>query len=181
MDFEEINDLIVKINMSYSNIIGVTVNAIILISTLIFGAHQLNQLKKSRYAETLTKIYEEIHSQSAIADRDRLFSSNLNNYCSVQIEMQILTERVVDTLNRIAYIACKNLIPAEYIVEMYSGLYVRTWEHLKDYIIGKRKFSGLLNYAMYFEKMYDYSVKYRIRKRYGVKLNLRKNSSTLFL
>ena len=169
-------DLIKELNNSYANIVGVALNAIIIIVTATIGLMELNSMKKARHAEVLNGIFEKIHSISSSKDRDLFFKLDLSDFNKVTYENRFLCEHIIDEYTKISYICYKKMIPRKYIYEMYSGLFIKLFEHSNVYIKGKQEESGLKNYANYLEKMYYKCLKYRKRKKIGVQLRLDKNN-----
>jgi len=156
----------------HADIAGILINAIIFTATAVIGLSQLFNMKKARYADSLKGIFDEIHNISSSKDRDTFFKMDLNNCQNISYADRVFVENIIDNYTKISYIAYRKMIPRKYIFEMYSGLFIKMYEHSKVYIERKRQETGLINYAIYLEGFYYECLKYRQKRNLGIKLRL---------
>ena len=141
---------------------------IIVIIPLILTCIELVQIHKTRTAEILYNIFNDIHTTDNMQNIEWLYTMDLSNYSILTTENKRRIDDTIDVFTRISFLCEKKLLPKKYILQMYSGLIIHVWQHAQQYIISKRTATGITNYAIYFEKMYKRSLKYRTKHNYDV-------------
>ena len=141
---------------------------IFIVIPLVLTCFELLQIHKSRTAEVLYNIFNDIHSEKNLKNIEWIYTLDLSEYSTLKAEEKRRIDDIIDVFTRISFLCEKRLIAKRYFLQMYSGLLIHVWEHTQQYIKTKRNVTGVTNYACYYEKMYKHAIKYRLRNNYDI-------------
>lgn len=89
---------------------------IFLIIPLLLTFFELLQIRKSRTAEILYNIFNDIHSGTTLQNIEWLYTMDLSNYCNLSAEEKRKIDDIIDVFDRISFLCEKWLIPKKYFV-----------------------------------------------------------------
>ncbi|MEO7000372.1 MAG: hypothetical protein ABI068_01030 [Ktedonobacterales bacterium] len=129
---------------------------------------QWREQAKARYLEGLVRIFEDFGSREAYADADAVLGlpQRIEEYTAEELELATWAVRVYE---KIAFLVDSELIPAEYIIPLYSRRIVWDWDALQPYIKEQRRLRDsdggyrLAGDALYFERLAARALTYRKR------------------
>ncbi len=129
---------------------------------------QLRESQRTRYLGAIIRMFDELGSREAYDDADAALGlpARIEDYTPEERELATWTTRVYEKL---AFLVESGMIPARYIVPLYSRRIVWTWDALQPYIQEQRRLrdSGgayrISGDARYFELLAQRSLRYRTR------------------
>ncbi|HLY30511.1 MAG TPA: hypothetical protein VKQ36_05755 [Ktedonobacterales bacterium] len=147
--------------------VGVALLQTILLAVAGFVAFfQLRATQKSRYLESLVRMFEDFGSRGAYADADAVLGlpASFADYSSEEVELATWVTRVYE---KIAFLVESDMIPADYLVPLYSRRIIWTWDALQPFIQEQRRLrdSGgeyrIAGDGRYFEMLASRALDYR--------------------
>ena len=147
-----------------------SISALIVLAAAIFALMQFRGFAKASQAEALSRMFTEFHSLQAYNNREKAMSlciSSIDNLCTTD---KIAIMEVIDLHERYALLARKGYVPKDILLDMYSDLYIRVWNHLQSFICAYRSTAGSVNYGEHFEYFVAISERYR-RVKFGEQWN----------
>lgn len=137
-------------------------NDILTMIILIFTIVEINQSRKARTGDILYNIFHNIHNTDFLKEVEWFYNFDTSKqYNTISPENIRRADDVIDTFTRISFLCNKRVISYNDISRMYSGLIIHIWKHAYPYVTSKRKYSGVNNYACYFEELYYRAYEYR--------------------
>jgi len=129
---------------------------------------QWREQAKARYLDGLVRMFDDIGSRDAYADADAVLGlpQRIEDYTPEELELATWAVRVYE---KIAFLVESGLVPAEYIIPLYSRRIVWDWDALQPYIQEQRRLrdtSGgyrLAGDGRYFERLVARALAYRQR------------------
>lgn len=129
---------------------------------------QWREQARARYLEGLARMFEEFGSREAYADADAVLGlpQRIEDYSPEELELATWAVRVYE---KIAFLVESGLVPAEYIVPLYSRRIVWDWDALQPYILEQRRLRDagggyrLAGDGLYFERLVARALAYRTR------------------
>ena len=139
---------------------------ILLVVAGLVAVFQLRATQKSRYLESLVRMFEDFGSHDAYADADAVLGlpATYQEYTPQEVELATWAVRVYE---KIAFLVDTEMIPANYIIPLYSRRIVWTWDALQPYIQEERRLrdSGgeyrMAGDGRYFERLAKRALAYR--------------------
>jgi len=144
--------------------ISSVVNTVIVLVAAIFAVKQIKEATKARYISVMLELFKDMHQDTTSNNRQFIYSNTFGDYKTTLPETQVRVESVINLYQRIAYLASKELVPSEFILDMYSGTYKSVWQKLENYIETRRKETNVINYAKDFEEFARKAIEYRFNK-----------------
>jgi hypothetical protein len=150
--------------------------AVALLQTLLLAVagfvawFQLRESSKARYLEALVRMFDDFGSREAYHHTDMVLGlpKHVADYTHDERELAIWVVRVYE---KIGFLVESGMMPADYIVPLYSRRIVWTWDALWPFIKEQRDLrnSGgayrLAGDGKYFEQLYKRALAYR-KSRY---------------
>ncbi len=98
---------------------------------------QLREAQRARFLGAIIHMYDDLGSREAYEDADAALGlpAHIEEYTLEEQELATWTTRVYEKLG---FLVESNLIPAEYIIPLYSRRIVWTWEALQPFIQQQR-------------------------------------------
>lgn len=125
---------------------------------------QLNAGLRSRYFDGLQRVYEELSSTKARADREAIFAlpEPFDPTRPTFAEELALVRTVTPRYDFVGHLVVKGILPASYVVPVYYLQIVRVWNKTKPYIDYIRCRTGTgAAYHQRFEKLSHRCERYR--------------------
>ena len=135
---------------------------------------QLREAQRARFLGAIIHMYDDLGSREAYEDADAALGlpARIEEYTLEEKELATWTTRVYEKLG---FLVESNLIPAEYIIPLYSRRIVWTWEALQPFIQEQRRQRDdggayrMSGDGRYFELLTKRAVAYRDRAFKGSK------------
>ncbi|MEU4248964.1 hypothetical protein AB0F15_16295 [Amycolatopsis sp. NPDC026612] len=137
------------------------ISSLIVMISVGIATLQFRLANRARLAEALNKMFQEFHSPQACSDRDTVLESTANASTSLSTEERKAFGSVIELHERVALLARRGLVPIGILLDMYSGLYVRSWDKLEWYVGDFRVTTDLVNYGENFEHVAGVAREYR--------------------
>jgi len=147
---------------------------IVLVVAGLVAVFQLRATQQSRYLDAVVRMFEDFGSRDAYADSDAVLGLpvSIDDYTSQETELATWAVRVFE---EIAFLVESGMMPANYIVPLYSRRILWSWDALQPFILEQRRLrdSGgeyrLGGDGRYFEALAKRSLAYRERVFKGAK------------
>ena len=127
---------------------------------------QVREATKSRYLEALVRMFDDFGSRDAYFDADNVLGlpQRIEDYTPDELELATWVTRVNE---KIAFLVESGMMPAEFVIPLYSRRILWTWDALQPFIKNERRLRDTDGaYRMggdgrYFEKLADRALRYR--------------------
>lgn len=150
-------------------LIGALVAALQTILLVVAGFvawRQLREAQRARYLGAILRMYDEIGDRDAYADADAALGlpARFEDYTPEELALATWTTRVYE---RLAFLVESGMIPAKYIIPLYSRRIVWTWDALQPYITEQRRLRDtggayrMSGDGRYFERLAQRALRYR--------------------
>ncbi len=98
---------------------------------------QLREAQRARYLGAIIRMYDDLGSREAYEDADAALGlpARIEEYTPEELELATWTTRVYEKLG---FLVESGIIPARYIIPLYSRRIVWTWEALQPFIQEQR-------------------------------------------
>jgi hypothetical protein len=147
---------------------------LVLVVAGIVAWWQLREVQRARYLGAIIHVYDELGNRETYEDADAALGlpASIEEYTPEELELATWTTRVYEKLG---FLVESGLIPAEYIIPLYSRRIVWTWDALQPFIQSQRsqrddggayRMSGD---GRYFELLAKRALDYRMRSFKGSK------------
>lgn len=161
-----------QINDNLLTLVGIVVA---LLQTLLLALagfvawFQLRETAKTRYLEALIRMFEDFGSRQAYFEADAILGlpQRIEEYTPEEIELAAWAVRVYE---KIAFLVDSGMIPAQYIVPLYSRRIVWAWDALLPYVEEQRRLRDtggayrMAGDAIYFQALYKLALRHRARR-----------------
>ncbi len=135
---------------------------------------QLREAQRARFLGAIIRMYDDLGSREAYEDADAVLGlpAHIEEYTPEEMELATWTTRVYEKLG---FLVESGMIPAEYIIPLYSRRIAWTWEALQPFIQDQRRLrddSGAYRMSgdgRYFEMLAKRALSYREREFKGSK------------
>jgi hypothetical protein len=147
--------------------IGVgAVQTIILVIAGFVAWFQLRETAKTRYLEAIVRVFEEFGSEEAYHYADLVLGlpTRVEEYTPAEVELATWVVRVYE---KIGFLVESGMIPANYIIPLYSRRIVWTWTAVQPYVawqIALKQSGGLYRLAgdaHNFKRLHNRAIAYR--------------------
>jgi hypothetical protein len=147
--------------------IGVgAVQTIILVIAGLVAWFQLRETAKTRYLEAIVRVFEDFGSEEAYRYADLVLGlpTRVEDYTPAEVELATWVVRVYE---KIGFLVESEMIPADYIVPLYSRRIVWTWTAVQPYVawqIALKQSGGLYRLAgdaHNFKRLHNRAIAYR--------------------
>jgi hypothetical protein len=147
--------------------IGVgAVQTLILVIAGLVAWFQLRETAKTRYLEAIVRVFEEFGSQEAYRYADLVLGlpTRIEDYTPAEVELATWVVRVYE---KIGFLVESEMIPADYIVPLYSRRIIWTWSAVQPYAawqIALKQSGGLYRLAgdaHNFKRLHNRAIAYR--------------------
>ena len=135
---------------------------------------QLREAQRARFLGAIIRMYDDLGSREAYEDADAALGlpGRIEEYTPEGLELATWTTRVYEKLG---FLVESGMIPAEYIIPLYSRRVVWTWEALQPFIQEQRRLRDdggayrMSGDGRYFELLAKRALAYRERAFKGSK------------
>ncbi len=153
-------------NVALIEVVVALLQTILLVVGGSVAIFQLRATQKSRYLEAVVRMFEDFGSRDAYADADAVLGlpATYQEYTPQEVALAIWAVRVYE---KIAFLVDTEMIPANYIIPLYSRRIVWTWDALQPFIQEERRLrdSGgeyrMAGDGRYFERLAKRALTYR--------------------
>jgi hypothetical protein len=99
---------------------------------------QLREAQRARFLGAIIRMYDDLGNREAYEDADDALGlpGRIEEYTPEEVELATWTTRVYEKLG---FLVESGMIPAEYIIPLYSRRIVWTWESLQPFIRDQRR------------------------------------------
>lgn len=99
---------------------------------------QLREAQRARFLGAIIRMYDDLGNREAYEDADAALGlpPRIEEYTPEELELATWTTRVYEKL---AFLVESGMIPAEYIIPLYSRRIVWTWDALQPFIQEQRR------------------------------------------
>ncbi|HEU0028420.1 MAG TPA: hypothetical protein VFQ25_15005 [Ktedonobacterales bacterium] len=135
---------------------------------------QLREAQRARFLGAIIRMYDDLGNREAYEDADAALGlpPRIEEYTPEELELATWTTRVYEKL---AFLVESGMIPAEYIIPLYSRRIVWTWDALQPFIQEQRRVRDdggayrMSGDGRYFELLAKRALAYRERTFKGSK------------
>lgn len=161
-----------QINGNLLTLVGIIVA---LLQTLLLALagfvawFQLRETAKTRYLEAVIRMFEDFGSRQAYFEADAILGlpQRIEDFTAEEVELAAWAVRVYEKL---AFLVDSGMIPAQYIVPLYSRRIVWAWDALLPYIEEQRRLRDtggayrMAGDAIYFQGLTKLALRHRARR-----------------
>lgn len=130
---------------------------------------QLRETAKTRYLEAVIRMFEDFGSREAYFEADAILGlpQRIEDFSPQEVELATWAVRVYE---KIAFLVDSGMIPAQYIVPLYSRRIVWSWDALLPYIEEQRRLRDtggayrMAGDAIYFQALTKLALRHRARR-----------------
>jgi hypothetical protein len=118
-----------------------------------FAIQELSESSKTRYMEIADKLFIELNSQENIKARKTVYQLGaFNPDASLSLQQREAIKKVLNSLDRVAFLTQKGWIPDEIIMPWMHPMIAKSWDKLEPYVIFQRNQRGE---SYYYEHAYE--------------------------
>jgi hypothetical protein len=158
-----------SLSLDTPTLITISVGALQTLILVIAGLvawFQLRETAKTRYLEAIVRVFEEFGSEEAYHYADLVLGlpTRIEEYTPAEVELATWVVRVYE---KIGFLVESGMIPAEYIIPLYSRRIVWTWTAVQPYVtwqVALKKNGGLYRLAgdaHNFKRLHNRAIAYR--------------------
>jgi hypothetical protein len=130
---------------------------------------QLRETAKTRYLEAVVRMFDDFGSREAYFEADAILGlpQRIEDFSPQEVELATWAVRVYE---KIAFLVDSGMIPAQYIVPLYSRRIVWSWDALRPYIEEQRRLRDtggayrMAGDAIYFQALVKLALRHRARR-----------------
>jgi hypothetical protein len=130
---------------------------------------QLRETAKTRYLEAVIRMFEDFGSREAYFEADAILGlpQHIEDFSPQEVELATWAVRVYE---KIAFLVDSGMIPAQYIVPLYSRRIIWAWDALLPYIEEQRRLRDtggayrMAGDAIYFQALVRLALRHRARR-----------------
>jgi hypothetical protein len=130
---------------------------------------QLRETAKTRYLEAVIRMFEDFGSREAYFEADAILGlpQRIEDFSPQEVELATWAVRVYE---KIAFLVDSGMIPAQYIVPLYSRRIIWAWDALLPYIEEQRRLRDtggayrMAGDAIYFQALVKLALRHRARR-----------------
>ncbi|MGE5333864.1 MAG: hypothetical protein ACM3N4_04125 [Nitrososphaerota archaeon] len=160
-----------QINDNLLTLIGIAAASLqtVLLALAGFVAwFQLRETAKTRYLEAVIRMFDDFGSRQAYFEADAILGlpRQIEEFTPEEIELAAWSVRVYE---KMGFLVDSAMIPAKYIVPLYSRRIVWAWDALLPYIQEQRRLRDtggayrMAGDAAHFENLHKLALRYRTR------------------
>ncbi len=147
---------------------------VVLVVAGLVAWRQLREAQRARFLGAIIHMYDELGSREAYEDADAALGlpASIEEYTPEELELATWTTRVYEKLG---FLVESRMIPAQYIIPLYSRRIIWTWDALQPFIQEQRRLRDdggayrMSGDGRYFELLAKRAVGYRARAFKGNK------------
>jgi hypothetical protein len=158
-----------SLSLDTPSLVAISVGAVQTLILVIAGLvawFQLRETAKTRYLEAIVRVFEEFGSQEAYRYADLVLGlpTRIEDYTPAEVELATWVVRVYE---KIGFLVESEMIPADYIVPLYSRRIIWTWSAVQPYAawqIALKQSGGLYRLAgdaHNFKRLHNRAIAYR--------------------
>jgi hypothetical protein len=121
--------------------ISTVVGSTTLLITAVFAVMQLNELRRSRKLELMIKLFDELASQEARAQRVFIYAQLPNDPAQTTSDHFLVIDEVLAKLDMIWLLIDQGQLDRRYVFDAYGEIFIKLWQKLSpivDYERGRR-------------------------------------------
>jgi hypothetical protein len=108
-----------------------------------FAIQELSESSKTRYMEIADKLFNELNSEENIEARKIVYQLGaFNPDVSLSLHQREAIKKVLNSLDRVAFLTQKGWIPDEIIMPWLHPMIAKSWDKLEPYVIYQRNLRG---------------------------------------
>ena len=108
-----------------------------------FAVQELSESSKTRYMEIADKLFNELNSEENIKARKTVYQlSPFNPDISLSPHQRESIKKVLNSLDRVAFLTQKGWIPDEIIMPWLHPMIAKSWDKLEPYVNYQRNLRG---------------------------------------
>jgi hypothetical protein len=108
-----------------------------------FAIQELSESSKTRYMEIADKLFNELNSEENIKARKTVYQlSPFNPDISLSPHQRESIKKVLNSLDRVAFLTQKGWIPDEIIMPWLHPMIAKSWDKLEPYVNYQRNLRG---------------------------------------
>jgi len=108
-----------------------------------FAIQELSESSKTRYMEIADKLFNELNSEENIEARKIVYQlGTFNPDVSLSLHQREAIKKVLNSLDRVAFLTQKGWIPDEIIMPWLHPMIAKSWDKLEPYVIYQRNLRG---------------------------------------
>jgi hypothetical protein len=160
------------LNGNLLTLIGITTALLQTLLLAVAGSvawFQLRETAKTRYLEAVIRMFDDFGSREAYFEADAILGlpQRIEDFTAEEIELAAWAVRVYE---KIAFLVDSGMIPAQYIVPLYSRRIIWSWDALQPYIQQQRTLRDnngayrMAGDAIYFQNLVKLALRHRARR-----------------
>ena len=121
-----------------------------------FAIQELSESSKTRYMEIADKLFNELNSEENIEARKIVYQLGaFNPDVSLSLHQREAIKKVLNSLDRVAFLTQKGWIPDEVIMPWLHPMIAKSWDKLEPHVIFQRNQRGESYYYEHASELAD--------------------------